>query len=123
MIIHYFWQSKPKGIPAFLNRDTKVKAEEEAKGFTKEKLKHDLENLLYYIQVSVKASQNFVYLSEIDARNRLAKIENEVKNLISKVEKQSHPYEAYKETPTTVLLVRDSLKGVQTAIGKNGVWY
>ncbi|SCW41645.1 hypothetical protein SAMN02983004_01026 [Borreliella japonica] len=106
-----------------LDSATKAKAEEEVKRFTKEDLIHNLKNLLYYIQVSVKTSQNFIYIREIDARNRLAKIENEIKNLISKVEKQSHPYEAYKETPTIVLLVRDSLKEVQTAIDKNGVWY
>ncbi|WP_210376598.1 ferrous iron transporter A [Borreliella valaisiana] len=106
-----------------LDSATKAKAEEEAKRFTKEKLKHDLKNLLYYIQVSVKTPQNFIYISEIDAKNRLAKVENEIKNLISEVEKQSYPYEAYKKTPTTVLLVRDSLKEVQTAIDKNGVWY
>ncbi len=56
-------------------------------------------------------------------KKRLDNIESEVKNLISKIKEQSNPYEAYKAIATSILLMKDSLKVVQSVIDKSGVWY
>ncbi|WP_024654695.1 ferrous iron transporter A [Borrelia hispanica] len=106
-----------------LNSVTKAKAKEEAKYFTKEKLERDLKTLLNYIQVSAKTATNFVYIKEIHAKQRLDKLETEMKSLISKVQGQSRSYEAYKSIVSSILQMKDSLKIVQSSTDKNGPWY
>ncbi len=76
-----------------------------------------------YIQVSVKTATNFVYINERHAKRKLDNIEAELKNLISKIKEQSNPYEAYEAIATSILLMKDSLKEVQSVIDKSGVWY
>ncbi|ASJ27787.1 hypothetical protein [Borrelia turicatae] len=102
---------------------TRAKSREEAKEFTKENLEKDLKTLLDYIQVSAKTATNFVYIMEIHAKSRLDKLETEVKSLISKVQGQSNPYEAYKAIVSPILQMKDSLKVVQGAVDKDGPWY
>ncbi|UPA12818.1 ferrous iron transporter A [Borrelia venezuelensis] len=102
---------------------TKAKSREEAKEFTKENLEKDLKTLLDYIQVSAKTATNFVYIMEIHAKSRLDKLATEVKSLISKVQGQSNPYEAYKAIVSPILQMKDSLKVVQGAVDKDGPWY
>ncbi|MGF7101846.1 ferrous iron transporter A [Borreliella kurtenbachii] len=106
-----------------LDSSTKAKAREEAKKFTKENLEKDLRTLLNYIQVSVKTAENFVYVREIHAKRRLNDIEATIKNLILTIKEQSDSYEAYKAISRSILLTKDSLKEVQNAIDKNGIWY
>ncbi|AFI31709.1 BBK32 immunogenic protein P35, lipoprotein (plasmid) [Borrelia crocidurae str. Achema] len=106
-----------------LNSVTKAKAKEEAKYFTKEKLERDLKTLLNYIQVSAKTATNFVYIREIHAKQKLDKLEIEMKSLISKVQGQSNSYEAYKAIVSSILQMKDSLKIVQSSTDKNGPWY
>ncbi|WNY65423.1 ferrous iron transporter A [Borreliella carolinensis] len=106
-----------------LDSSTKAKAREEAKKFTKENLEKDLKTLLNYIQVSVKTAANFAYAREIHAKRKLNDIEVKIKNLILKIKEQSDSYEAYKAIASSILLTKDSLKEVQSAIDKNGIWH
>lgn len=94
----------------------KEQAKKEAEKFTKKELDQALENLLNYIQVSLKTATNFVYASEVYAKRRLDNIGSEVKTLIAKIKWQSTPYEAYKAIVSSILLIKDSLEVVRGAI-------
>ncbi|WP_215535727.1 ferrous iron transporter A [Borreliella bavariensis] len=106
-----------------LDNLAKAKAKEEAAKFTKEDLEKNLKTLLNYIQASVKTATNFVYISEMHAKSKLENIETEIKTLIAKIKEQSNLYKTYKAIVRPILLMKDSLKKVQSAIDKNGIWY
>lgn len=106
-----------------LDNLTKAKAKEEAAKFTKEDLEKNFKTLLNYIQVSVKTATNFVYINDTHAKSKLENIETEIKTLIAKIKEKSNLYQAYKAIVSSILLMRDSLKEVQSAIDKNGIWY
>ncbi len=106
-----------------LDNLAKAKAKEEAAKFTKEDLEKNFKTLLNYIQVSVKTATNFVYINEMHAKRKLENIEAKIKTLIAKIKEKSNLYQAYKAIVRPILLMRDSLKEVQGAIDKNGIWY
>lgn len=106
-----------------LDNLAKAKAKEEAAKFTKEDLEKNFKTLLNYIQVSVKTATNFVYINDTNAKRKLKNIETEIKTLIAKIKEQSNLYQAYKAIVRPILLMKDSLKKVQSAIDKNGIWY
>ncbi|PRR28165.1 fibronectin-binding protein [Borreliella burgdorferi] len=106
-----------------LDNFAKAKAKEEAAKFTKEDLEKNFNTLLNYIQVSVKTAANFVYINDTHAKRKLENIETEIKTLIAKIKEKPDLYQAYKAIVTPILLMRDSLKEVQSAIDKNGIWY
>lgn len=106
-----------------LDNLTKAQAKEEAAKFTKEDLEKNFKTLLNYIQVSVKTATNFVYINDTHAKSKLENIETEIKTLIAKIKEQSNLYQAYKAIVRPILLMKDSLKKVQGAIDKNGIWY
>ncbi|UPA19134.1 ferrous iron transporter A [Borrelia puertoricensis] len=118
-----FEEQRTRMYSTRLDADTKAQAKKEAEKFTKQKLEKDLNALLNYIQVSAKTATNFVYIMEIHAKSRLDKLATEVKSLISKVQGQSNPYEAYKAIVSPILQMKDSLKVVQGAVDKDGPWY
>ncbi|WP_324281082.1 ferrous iron transporter A (plasmid) [Borreliella garinii] len=106
-----------------LDNLAKAKAKEEAAKFTKEDLEKNFKTLLNYIQVSVKTATNFVYINDTHAKRKLENIETKIKTLIAKIKEQSNLYQAYKAIVKPILLMKDSLKKVQSAIDKNGIWY
>ncbi len=106
-----------------LDNLAKAKAKEEAAKFTKEDLEKNFKTLLNYIQVSVKTATNFVYINDTHAKRKLENIETKIKTLIAKIKEKSNLYQAYKAIVRPILLMRDSLKEVQGAIDKNGIWY
>lgn len=106
-----------------LDNLAKAKAKEEAAKFTKEDLEKNFKTLLNYIQVSVKTATNFVYINDTHAKSKLENIETEIKTLIAKIKEQSNLYKTYKAIVRPILLMKDSLKKVQSAIDKNGIWY
>lgn len=106
-----------------LDNLAKAKAKEEAAKFTKEDLEKNFKTLLNYIQVSVKTATNFVYINDTRAKSKLENIETEIKALIAKIKEQSNLYQAYKAIVRPILLMKDSLKKVQSAIDKNVIWY
>ncbi|WP_210362455.1 ferrous iron transporter A [Borreliella garinii] len=106
-----------------LDNLAKAKAKEEAAKFTKEDLEKNFKTLLNYIQVSVKTATNFVYINDTHAKRKLENIETKIKTLIAKIKEQSNLYQAYKAIVRPILLMKDSLKKVQSAIDKNGIWY
>ncbi|WP_029362341.1 hypothetical protein [Borreliella garinii] len=106
-----------------LDNLAKAKAKEEAAKFTKEDLEKNFKTLLNYIQVSVKTATNFVYINDTHAKRKLENIETEIKTLIAKIKEKSNLYQAYKAIVRPILLMRDSLKKVQSTIDKNGIWY
>lgn len=106
-----------------LDNLAKAQAKEEAAKFTKEDLEKNFKTLLNYIQVSVKTATNFVYINDTHAKSKLENIETEIKTLIAKIKEQSNLYQAYKAIVRPILLMKDSLKKVQGAIDKNGIWY
>ncbi len=106
-----------------LDNLSKAQAKEEAAKFTKEDLEKNFKTLLNYIQVSVKTATNFVYINDTHAKSKLENIETEIKTLIAKIKEQSNLYQAYKAIVRPILLMKDSLKKVQSAIDKNGIWY
>ncbi|KEO62802.1 hypothetical protein [Borreliella garinii] len=106
-----------------LDNLAKAKAKEEAAKFTKEDLEKNFKTLLNYIQVSVKTATNFVYINDTHAKRKLENIETEIKTLITKIKEKPDLYQAYKAIVSSILLMRNSLKEVQSAIGKNGIWY
>lgn len=106
-----------------LDNLAKAQAKEEAAKFTKEDLEKNFKTLLNYIQVSVKTATNFVYIKDTHAKSKLENIETEIKTLIAKIKEQSNLYQAYKAIVRPILLMKDSLKKVQSAIDKNGIWY
>lgn len=106
-----------------LDNLAKAQAKEEAAKFTKEDLEKNFKTLLNYIQVSVKTATNFVYINDTHAKSKLENIETEIKTLIAKIKEQSNLYQAYKAIVRPILLMKDSLKKVQSAIDKNGIWY
>ncbi|WP_434757230.1 ferrous iron transporter A (plasmid) [Borrelia puertoricensis] len=119
-----FEEQRTRMYSTRLDADTKAQAKKEAEKFTKQKLEKDLNALLNYIQVSAKTATNFVYIMEIHAKRRLDALETEVKSLISVVQGQSDPYEAYKAIVRNKFLqMKDSLEVVQGSIDKNGSWY
>ncbi|APQ15794.1 ferrous iron transporter A (plasmid) [Borreliella garinii] len=105
-----------------LDNLSKAQAKEEAAKFTKEDLEKNFKTLLNYIQVSVKTATNFVYINDTHAKSKLENIETEIKTLIAKIKEQSNLYQAYKAIVRPILLMKDSLKKVQSAIDKNGIW-
>ncbi|WP_210381806.1 ferrous iron transporter A [Borreliella garinii] len=106
-----------------LDNLAKAKAKEEAAKFTKEDLEKNFKTLLNYIQVSVKTATNFVYINDTHAKRKLENIETKIKTLIAKIKEKSNLYSAYKAIVSSILLMRDSLKEVQSAIDENGIWY
>lgn len=106
-----------------LDNLAKAQAKEEAAKFTKEDLEKNFKTLLNYIQVSVKTATNFVYINDTHAKSKLENIETEIKTLIAKIKEQSNLYQAYKAIVRPILLMKDSLKKVQSAIDKNSIWY
>ncbi|WP_210378758.1 ferrous iron transporter A [Borreliella garinii] len=106
-----------------LDNLAKAKAKEEAAKFTKEDLEKNFKTLLNYIQVSVKTATNFVYINDTTAKRKLENIETKIKTLIAKIKEKSNLYSAYKAIVSSILLMRDSLKEVQSAIDENGIWY
>lgn len=106
-----------------LDNLAKAQAKEEAAKFTKEDLEKNFKTLLNYIQVSVKTATNFVYINDTHVKSKLENIETEIKTLIAKIKEQSNLYQAYKAIVRPILLMKDSLKKVQSAIDKNGIWY
>ncbi|WP_029358238.1 hypothetical protein [Borreliella garinii] len=106
-----------------LDNLAKAQAKEEAAKFTKEDLEKNFKTLLNYIQVSAKTATNFVYINDTHAKSKLENIETEIKTLIAKIKEQSNLYQAYKAIVRPILLMKDSLKKVQSAIDKNGIWY
>nr|7RPR_A Chain A, Fibronectin-binding lipoprotein FbpA [Borrelia miyamotoi FR64b]7RPR_B Chain B, Fibronectin-binding lipoprotein FbpA [Borrelia miyamotoi FR64b] len=119
-----FEEQRTKMYSTRLDTVTKDQAKKEAEKFTKEELEKDLKELLNYIQVSAKTATNFVYQKEQYAKQRLDKLETEVKTLISEVQGQSHPYEAYKAIVRSKFLqMKDSLEVVKGVIDRDGPWY
>ncbi len=106
-----------------LDNLAKAKAKEESAKFTKEDLEKNFKTLLNYIQVSVKTATNFVYINDTTAKRKLENIETKIKTLIAKIKEKSNLYSAYKAIVSSILLMRDSLKEVQSAIDENGIWY
>ncbi|WP_210372812.1 ferrous iron transporter A, partial [Borreliella garinii] len=106
-----------------LDNLAKAQAKEEAAKFTKEDLEKNFKTLLNYIQVSVKTATNFVYINDTTAKRKLENIETKIKTLIAKIKEKSNLYSAYKAIVSSILLMRDSLKEVQSAIDENGIWY
>ncbi|QFP42480.1 ferrous iron transporter A (plasmid) [Borrelia miyamotoi] len=119
-----FEEQRTKMYSTRLDTVTKDQAKKEAEKFTKEELEKALKELLNYIQVSAKIATNFVYQKEQYAKQRLDKLETEVKTLISEVQGQSHPYEAYKAIVRSKFLqMKDSLEVVKGVIDRDGPWY